>query len=262
MAAPFYAEYTQLFTNGEKFDDVTRQILLIDVHTRDPKTCLRYHAWDESNSQPWADAKSGCSPVFWGRAMGWYVMGLVDVLDFLPRDSDHRDHILFILNDLIKPIVEYQDQKSGLWFQILDIGNSDNNYLEASVSAMFTYALAKAVNKGYTNAGIRQIAHRAFEGIKKYLIHVRSNGLIDINNVCSESGLGRIPEKNGSFQAYMSRSVVSNNMNAIAPFIMASVQIEKLSNQQLKQEELTDLTNREISEKKSPENQYWETNKP
>ena len=71
MASPFYAEYSKVFDFAEGFDDVANQIILIDKHTRDAKTCLLYHGWDESKKQEWADSATGCSKNFWGRAIGW-----------------------------------------------------------------------------------------------------------------------------------------------------------------------------------------------
>jgi len=96
MASPFYAEFASRFDEPEGFDDVAHQIITIEEHTRDPDTGLLYHAWDESKSQKWADPHTGCSPHFWGRALGWYAMATVDVLDYLPEDHARRAQIIAI----------------------------------------------------------------------------------------------------------------------------------------------------------------------
>ena len=87
MAEPFYAHYTKLFSNGsdaeKSYNDIINQFDLIQKHMVDKKTGLYYHGWDESKEQKWADKETGLSPNFWGRAMGWYGMAIVDVLDYL-----------------------------------------------------------------------------------------------------------------------------------------------------------------------------------
>ena len=149
MAAPFYVQYADHFKVPGGFDDAAHQILLIERHTRDPRTGLYYHAWDESKMQKWAHPQTGCSPHFWGRAMGWYAMALVDVLDFLPESHRARDRIVTIFERMIQAVVQLQDTDTGLWYQVLDRGGSEGNYTEASASCMFVYALAKGVRKGY-----------------------------------------------------------------------------------------------------------------
>ncbi len=79
MAGPFYAQYARTFDEPAGFDDVAHEIILTEQHTRDPKTGLLYHAWDERKQQRWANPETGCSPHFWGRAIGWYAMAIVDV---------------------------------------------------------------------------------------------------------------------------------------------------------------------------------------
>ena len=98
MAAPFYAEYAALFDEPAAFDDVAHQIILLEEHARDPQTGLLYHAWDESKQQRWANPVTGCSPHFWGRAMGWYAMAIVDVLDYLPAEQSRRPRLIAILD--------------------------------------------------------------------------------------------------------------------------------------------------------------------
>ena len=95
MGAPFYAEYAKLFNEpAADFDDVAKQIRLVATHTYDPETGLFYHGWDESKSQPWANRITGTSSNFWGRAIGWYAMALVDVLDYFPTNHPARPEII------------------------------------------------------------------------------------------------------------------------------------------------------------------------
>jgi unsaturated rhamnogalacturonyl hydrolase len=227
MEAPFYLEFSKMFDQPAGYEDVINQILLIDVHTRDPRTGLRYHGWDESNGQKWADPVTGCSPGFWGRAMGWYSMALVDILDYLPADFPRREQIVFILNDLNKAIMKYQDKKTGLWYQVLDQGDRTGNYHEASASAMFVYTLAKSAQMNYSDSTCWQAALKGYRGIIDNLVSVTPNGLVNLNQVCSVAGLGGNPYRDGTYGYYISEPVVSNDLKGVGPFILAAMQMEK-----------------------------------
>ncbi|KAA3616908.1 MAG: glycoside hydrolase family 88 protein [Calditrichaeota bacterium] len=228
MGSPFYAEYSQIFNQAQGFDDVVNQILLIDVRTRDPKTKLRYHAWDESNKQEWANPETGCSPNFWGRAMGWYAMALVDVLDYLPTNHPKREKVLFILNDLYAAIVKYQDKQTGLWYQVVDMPDEKGNYLEASASSMFVYAIAKAVNNNLIDSSFAAIAEKGYAGILDHLIKTDKNDQVNLTQVCSVAGLGGDPYRDGSFEYYINEPIAVNDLKGVGPFIMAGLQIAKL----------------------------------
>ena len=230
MGAPFYARYGLMFNEPDDFNDVAQQIMLIDAYTRDAKTGLRYHGWDESNRMAWADPETGCSPNFWGRALGWYAMALVDVLDYLPQDHPERDRILFILNDLLKAVVRYQDEDSGVWYQVVDQAGRKGNYLESSASSMFVYALLKAGKMNYTVKDMMPEALRGYQGILKQFIRVDDKGLVILTNVCSVAGLGGDPFRDGSYEYYLSEPVVDNDLKGVGPFIMASLQMEMRAN--------------------------------
>ncbi len=228
MSAPFYLEFSKMFDQPAGYEDVIGQILLIDTRTRDPKTGLRYHGWDESNGQKWANPVTGCSPNFWGRAMGWYGMALVDVLDYLPADFPRREQIVFILNDLNKAVVRYQDNKTGLWYQVLDQGDRAGNYLEASASAMFVYTLAKSFQLNYSDSSCWQAAVKGYRGMIDNLVSVTPNGLVSLNRICSVAGLGGNPYRDGTYEYYISEPVVSNDLKGVGPFILAALQMEKV----------------------------------
>jgi unsaturated rhamnogalacturonyl hydrolase len=137
MASPFYAEFAATFDEPAAFDDIAFQITSIEQYTRDARTGLLYHGWDESRAQAWADPNTGCSPHFWSRAIGWYVMALVDVLDHFPADHPARVEFIAILQRTLTAVARYQDEATGLWWQILDQSQRPGNYLEASVSSMY-----------------------------------------------------------------------------------------------------------------------------
>jgi unsaturated rhamnogalacturonyl hydrolase len=225
MAQPFYAQYAAEFKEPAIFDDVAKQFLLMFRHARDPRTGLLYHGWDESRTQSWADSLSGLSPSFWGRAVGWYAMGLVDALDFIPVNHKDRPELIRVLRDVARAVREVQDPVSGLWYDVLDQPNRAGNYHEASASSMFVYALAKGARKGYLDADYRTSAQRGFDGIIRDLVTVDANGLVSLNRVVSVSGLGGKQNRSGTFAYYMSEPVVSNDPKGVGSFILAAEEL-------------------------------------
>ena len=228
MGAPFYAEFAKMFNRPEAFDDVANQIIFVANHTHDPNTGLFYHGWDESKQQKWADPVTGCSPNFWSRAMGWYAMGIVDVLDFFPKEHPKREKILDLLREVAHGVKKYQDEKTGLWYQVMDQGGRKGNFLEASASSMFVYALAKAVRHGYLDQEHLAVAEKGYRGIIENLIKVEPDGLISLTQICQVAGLGGKPYRDGSYEYYVSTPIVSNDLKGVGPFIMAGVEMEKL----------------------------------
>ena len=224
MGAPFYAQYAVHFNQPDLFDDVVKQFILIHKYTYNPETGLNYHGWDESKTQKWADPKTGCSPNYWGRAEGWYAMALVDVLDYLPQNHPGRVKILEILNQVVAGIKKYQDTKSGLWYQVLDQGSREGNYLEATGSSMFAYALLKATRKGYISNDYKAVALKAYSGILKNLIKNNSDGTISLTKCCSVAGLGGNPYRDGSYEYYIKEPVRDNDPKGVGPFILASLE--------------------------------------
>ncbi len=227
MGAPFYAQYAAYFKEPGLFDDVVKQFVLVHKYTYNPQTGLNYHGWDESKQQKWADPKTGCSPNYWGRAEGWFAMALVDVLDYLPQDYAGRAKILEILDQAAAGIKKYQDPQTGLWYQVLDQGTRPGNYLEATGSSMFTYALLKAVRKGYISKDYKAVATKAYSGILEKLIKTNSDGTISLTQCCSVAGLGGNPYRDGTYEYYIKEPVRDNDPKGVGPFIMASLEYSK-----------------------------------
>ncbi|NCD70992.1 glycoside hydrolase family 88 protein [Mucilaginibacter agri] len=229
MAEPFYAEYAATFHDDAAFDDIANQFILLEQHARDPKTGLLYHAWDQSHKEQWAAPKTGLSKNFWGRADGWYAMALVDVLDYFPEQHPKRAELIAILNRLALALKNYQDPKSGLWYQILDKASAKGNYPEASASSMFVYAMAKGARKGYLPVSYLSVAQKGYKGIVSKFIETDATGQTNLNGTVSVGGLGGKPYRDGSYEYYLSEKVVTNDPKGVGAFILASVEIERLA---------------------------------
>ncbi|MBL0940019.1 MAG: glycoside hydrolase family 88 protein [Gemmatimonadaceae bacterium] len=233
MAQPFYAEYAATFATPTEratiFDDVAKQFLLVARHTRDAQSNLMYHGWDAVRAQPWADSATGLSRNFWARAMGWYVMGVVETLDHLPITHPDRTMIIRTLQDAADGIARVQDPLTGLWWDVMDAPNREGNYLEASASAMFVYALAKGARLGYLDSKYRQAAERGFDGMIANLVREAPYGA-SLINVCQVSGLGGNLRKDGSYRDgsyayYISEPVVSDDYKGVGPMILAALEL-------------------------------------
>lgn len=232
MAAPFYAECGKEFEERQDFSEVARQIGLLDQHTYDARTGLNYHGWDAARVQPWANPQTGCSSNFWGRAEGWYVMGLVDVLDFLPADHPARAALIATLQKTAQGIVKWQDPATGLWWQVMDQGGRPGNYLEATASAMFVAALAKGVNRGYLSRDLIPAIDQGYDGIVRHLLRDDGNGKWSLTQCCSVAGLGFTNaagrDRDGSFDYYRSEPVVANDLKGVGPFILAGIEVQAI----------------------------------
>lgn len=226
MGEPFAAEYSLIFHHPEHFDDIVKQFALIEKYAVDEKTGLVYHAYDESREQPWADKQTGRSPSFWARAIGWYAIALVDVLDYLPEEHPGRAQLTGYLQRLAPALARYQNKASGAWFQVIDQGGREGNYLEASASCMFVYALAKASRLGYIPAHFAEHAKKGYQGILDNFVEKEADGLLSLNKTVSVGGLGGTPYRDGTYAYYLSEPIRKNDLKGIGPFIFASIEME------------------------------------
>ena len=147
-------------------DAAADQLLMMSEHMRETKTGLLRHGWDESKQMAWADKQTGLSPEVWARAMGWYAMALVDVLERMPENDPKRAQLRNAAQRTLMAVMRYQDPGSGLWWQVMEKGGQKGNYLEASASCMFVYSIAKAVRMGccrYRMKRVRSVDGREFK---------------------------------------------------------------------------------------------------
>ncbi|WP_336716965.1 glycoside hydrolase family 88 protein [Chryseobacterium mucoviscidosis] len=231
MGMPFYTHYTKDFVKGadaaKAYDDILLQFDSVQEHLLDKKTGLLYHAWDESKKEAWADKETGLSQNFWGRAMGWYGMAMVDVLDYLPKDHPGRSKLISYIKSYTDAIIKVQDKNNGLWYQVLNKAGEKGNYTEATASSMFVYTIIKSVNNGYLPKSYKTYAKKGYDGIIKNLITVDENGVVNLNKCCAVAGLGGKPYRDGSYEYYINEEIRSNDAKGTGPFILASLEFEK-----------------------------------
>jgi unsaturated rhamnogalacturonyl hydrolase len=229
MGQPFNAEYSKLFKKPvNTYDDITNQFVWMEKHTRDNKTGLLYHGWDESKGMKWANDVTGQSPHFWSRAIGWYAMALVDVPALMPEEHPGRQTLKEILNRLAVAIKNYQDDETGVWWQITDSIQAKGNYQESSGSCMMVYALAKGVRLGYLPESYLATAKKGYEGIQKQFLETDANGQLNLKNTCRGAGLGNNPYRDGSYRYYLSEPIVTNDAHGIGAFLLMANEVEKM----------------------------------
>lgn len=222
MALPFYMEYEKRFDAQKDCQDICRQIANVEIRMRDPKTGLYYHGYDASRKMYWADPDTGCSPNFWLRAEGWFIRGLVDVLEIMKdlpmqAESVHLQHMLL---DLARALSKYQDP-SGLWYQLIALPELEGNYLETSGTALISAALLKAVRLGFLPESFRAIGEKAFYGIVDHRLTKNADGTPCVTGICLVAGLGGEQHRDGSVAYYLSEPVVQNDAKGVGPLLLA-----------------------------------------
>ncbi|MNP11014.1 Unsaturated rhamnogalacturonyl hydrolase YteR [compost metagenome] len=228
MGSPFYLEYLLTFENGQGIDDVTKQFILCEKHTKDHETGLLYHAWDERRVQPWCNPETGLSQNFWGRSLGWYLMALVDVLELLPTSHKDYNELVRILKDTLTALKKYQDVATGVWYQVVNLGDRKGNYLEASASSMITYAMAKGISLGVLDTSWNEPLDRAYKGLISEFVLETKEGWVNLNKNCQVAGLGGADGRDGTYAYYISEPIVTNDQKGVGAFLQACAQYEQL----------------------------------
>ena len=224
MGQPFYMQYEVEYNNCENCMDSYHQFLNVYKNLRDPKTGLYYHAFDESREMYWCDKVTGLSQNFWLRALGWYAMALIDTMAVMPPSMEaEKAHLNEIYKDLIDSMLKYQDE-SGMWYQVVDKGGVEPNYLETSGTAIYAYAIMKSVRLGYLPQEYFQYGEKAFYGVcDRYLSE--ENGELQLGGICLVAGLGGPARRDGTFAYYMSEPIVKNDAKGVAPLVLAYIEI-------------------------------------
>ncbi|KAL3433369.1 glycosyl hydrolase [Aspergillus tetrazonus] len=226
MASNFYAQWTNWFQPNNKtaWDDIILQYDLIEAHTRDNETGLLFHGYDASKVAVWADPVTGASPHIWSRAVGWYFVSLVELLDYFPKSHPGYKRTLQRYQSLAKAVKKSQDESGGWWLiQDPPYPSDPRNYIESSASAMFTYALLRGIRKGFIPAKeYKPIALDGYSLLKNEFLSHNANGTLNWEGTVQVGSLSG----NGTFEYYISVPVVQNDYKGAGPFMYASYELE------------------------------------
>ncbi|MBP3202422.1 MAG: glycoside hydrolase family 88 protein [Bacteroidales bacterium] len=232
MAQPFYAEYTARYVTDSlqraaNFQDIASQFALVYEHTYDPSTGLLRHAWDSSHQMFWCNPETGQSDHAWGRAMGWYAMALVDVIEILPA-GEPQDALVSLLNHVFQSLPLYADSATGMWFQVLDRPYEEGNYLEATASAMFVYGMLKGSRLGVLDNVSREDAVKRYQELLETFVRRDEDGLVNLEQCCEVAGLGGKENRRGDYEYYINERVRANDPKGIGPLIWAALEYERI----------------------------------
>ena len=224
MALPFWVRYGSVFGDSKYAnDEAVLQLITYWNHLNDPLTGLMFHAYDESGQQAWADKETKHSPEKWCRAMGWFGMTLIEVLELLPRDHPMRPILVGQVMLLARAWARYQDQKTGLWYQVVDKGDNPANWLETSSSSMYTYVIAMAVDRGYVDKSLLSVAKKGYDGVLTKL-SLDADGQTNISDICEGTNVGDLA-------FYFARKRNTNDFHGLGAFLIMN---EKFVNTALK----------------------------
>lgn len=145
-------------------------------------TGLLYHGYDYSHTQVWASPDRGHSPEVWDRAMGWYMMALVDILEIMPTSNPGHASLLTLLQTLAPRVRDAADSNSGVWWLVMTQPGRALNYFESSAAAMFVYSLLKGIRLGYisdTDESIKAASQKAYTYIVDNWVANTDNGTMN-----------------------------------------------------------------------------------
>ncbi len=226
MAAPFYTEYCLMTGDDAGVLDAVHQLKLAHDHTWDPETRLNRHAWDESRAQAWADPETGRASHAWGRAVGWYMLALADVLALLPKEHPSHGELRNVFAHLAERMLALRD--GGVWLQVLDCPGRAGNYREASASCLMAAAMLKMARLGYVSAQVGVAAQESFRAIQREFVGVMRDGSMFLAKTCHGAGLGGSPYRDGSYDYYISEAVGSWDHKGTGAYIQAACEMEAL----------------------------------
>jgi unsaturated rhamnogalacturonyl hydrolase len=212
MIGPYCAMYANSFGKDYFFEIIYQQMNLMRSNITDPITGLLFHAWDDSRQTSWANKETGLSSQFWGRAIGWYAVAILDILDYIPTEHLRRDEFISSAMDILHTLIKFQDEKTGLWYQVVDKAGEPNNWLETSCSSLFTYAIAKAIKKGIIDKSYVEYMNKGYKGVIDTITFDDEENLF-VNKVCVGTSIG-------DYDYYVKRPTVQNDLHGMGAFVL------------------------------------------
>lgn len=213
MVGPLCAKYGMLTGKKEFCEMAVNQAFLMYENMKDEKNGLLYHGWDDSFTAEWADKKTGLSAEKWGRAMGWFTVATVDILEAIEEGSSNYNKLLGYVKSIFASLVKVQ-RESGFWCQVIDKPNAEGNWEETSGTCLIAYSMAKAVRLGFIDKKYLENAKKAYEAIVDSL-KTGDNGEIVLEKVCIGTCID-----SGTYEHYISRETVVNDLHGSGAFLL------------------------------------------
>ena len=220
MAGPLQAMFTQYFNEPYFLDNAAKQAIIMYENMQDEKTKLLYHGWDCSRVVGWADKETGLSKEFWGRALGWYVVAMLDILELMPKNHPSYEKLIAIEKEVLEAVISYQCPKSGMWYQLIDKGEDPRNWIETSCSCLFVYATAKAMRMNIIDKKYMAVVKRGFEGILSHSVK-QQDGKIILDGTCIGTSVCE-------YEEYITRPTNENDLHGMGAFLLMCVELVKI----------------------------------
>ena len=222
MGQMFLTRYGAVISESSYcFDEAVRQITALDARCRKGSSGLYLHGWDESRKASWADEATGLSPEVWSEGLGWYALMLAEALSLLPDGHAGKEKVRAILRSLVDGLARVQDPKTGLWYQVVDKGDRPDNWHDTSGSAMFVYAIQRAIELGCASAErCGPVVQKGYQGILTKAT-VDKDGLVDIHDACDGVCV------QNSYADYINYPKKVNAKEAVGSVLWASTIVEK-----------------------------------
>ena len=207
MATSFLTRMGKMTQDTKYFDEAAKQLILIDKYLWNAEKGLYYHCY-------YSDLKRN-GVAFWGRANGWIMLSLADLIEAMPENHPKRTELIMLLDKQIVGSSRWQNE-NGMWNQLL---NRPDSYDESSVTAMYVYSIAKAVNNKWVDASYASIARRGWEVLKNQ--EITEDGRF--TNVCVGTGISN------DLPFYFNRPVGDNEKHGLGLIIDTAVEIMKMN---------------------------------
>lgn len=217
MAGPLQAVYAEKFNKPEYIKEAAKQAFLMYEHMQDKKTKLLYHAWDANKQMPWADKETGLAPEVWGRALGWYVVSILDIMEHMDKNCEDYKRLAEIEREVLNAIYTYQSKENSLWYQVVNKADAEGNWPEASCSMLFVYAGAKAVRLGVVGKEYLDKALKGFEAIIDVFTEIKGEDIL-ISGVCVGTGVM-------DYDGYISRPTSINDLHGMGAFLLMCAEV-------------------------------------
>ena len=220
MAQPFIADYAKQYDETYGFDESTRNMVVYFTHLKESNGLL-YHAYDADGSESWAKNPGHHSAHHWARAIGWFGMAAVDILEVLPSGHPRRPALIDMIRHLASGYRRFQDPATGRWWQVADRGGAAGNWLETSASAMYTFTLSRGVQRGYLDASYQAVADKGYQGVLAK-ISLDADGRTSLRDISEGTNVGDLAY-------YFGRKRVTNDFHGLGAFLIMNEQLSRQS---------------------------------